>query len=310
MPVKIAVVGFGHAARERSSPELISLASESKIELTAIIELDEERREQAMRSLGFKHAFTTIEDCLQKVKLDGALVLTASNHHFTPTIQFLKAGVATCMEKPISYSLSKAQEIARVSKKTGVMCMVLENRRYMPVITQAKEFLGDSPVEFCFAEKSKNIPAKYNKLLDNGVHPLGAMLHLAGKPSQILKSTLVPNKTFAAMLKFQSGGIGFFLQNCHPGGWVERYEVHAKNKSVYIDDCSRLRLYKDNRETIAGPLVNKWWNIDPFGFGAEIRHFVLCIEKQEVSPISDISICLEAQELYQEMAIQAGLKSG
>lgn len=308
MAVKLAVVGFGHACRERSAPALVALAAEGAVELTAMVEMDAERRGQAMRGLGFKHAFASVAECLAKARPDAALVLTAATHHYEPTMEWLDAGVAVAVEKPICYRVEQAQEIAQRSHDGGTMCMVLVNRCYMPAIVKAKEFLGDAPVEFVLAEKSKPIGTSYKALLDDGVHPWSALVHFAGLPTEIVSSVVDPGNTFAAMVRLPGGGIGVLVESSHPGGWVERYEVHAGGKSAYIDDCVRLRLYEGGKEAIGDPLANTWWHNDPYGFGAEIREFVRCVEEGRRSEVSDIAACVAAQAKLHDALTAAGLE--
>jgi len=308
MAVKLAVVGFGHACRERSASTLVSLAAEGAVELSAMVEADAGRREQAMQALGFKQAFASVGECIEQARPDAALVLTAATHHFEPTMQLLQAGVATCVEKPICYSVRQAREVCDAARDSGTICMVMVNRCFMPVMVRAKEFLGDAPVEFVFAEKSKKIPTTYKALLDDGVHPWSALVHFAGLPTEVLSTALDEGNSFAAMVKLPSGGTGVFLESCHPGGWTERYEVHAGGKSVYIDDCVRLRLYEGGKEVIGDPLANSWWNTDPYGFGAEIREFVGCVQEGRRSEIADIGLCVAAQERLHEVLTAVGLE--
>lgn len=79
-----------------------------------------------------EHTFTELGDALKVPDIDAAILCTPTQMHAEQAIQCMRAGVHVEVEIPLADSLRDAEEVLKVQKKTGLVCMVGHTRRFNP----------------------------------------------------------------------------------------------------------------------------------------------------------------------------------
>jgi len=93
-------------------------------------ELDATRK--VAEQYGIPHATTELAEALAQPGVDAAILATPTQLHAAQAIQCMKAGKHVQVEIPLADSWADAQEVDRVQKQTGKVCMVGHTRRFNP----------------------------------------------------------------------------------------------------------------------------------------------------------------------------------
>src|SRR5206468_5499186 len=83
-------------------------------------------------------------------RVDFVSVATPNHTHFEIARAFAEAGFNVVCDKPLTYDLAQAEELAKVVQKTGVVFAVTHNYTGYPLVRQAREMvqageLGEVP---------------------------------------------------------------------------------------------------------------------------------------------------------------------
>ena len=128
--INVAVIGAGAFGREHA--RVYSEVAGSH--LTAICDLDETRgRLEAER-----HGAEFVADYRQLIgKVDAVNVVTPTETHCEIASEFLEAGTAVLVEKPIARSLDEADRMIAAAKRGGSVLQVGHLERFNPAVTAA-----------------------------------------------------------------------------------------------------------------------------------------------------------------------------
>jgi len=102
------------------------------IEVVSVVGRQLEATQQVAQKYGIKHATTELADALNQPGVDAAILCTPTQIHAEQAIQCMKAGKHVQVEIPLADSWKDAQEVNRVQKETGLVCMVGHTRRFNP----------------------------------------------------------------------------------------------------------------------------------------------------------------------------------
>jgi 2-hydroxy-4-carboxymuconate semialdehyde hemiacetal dehydrogenase len=94
------------------------------------------RRLEATRDMAdsydIPHATTDLDEALAIPDVEAAILATPTQMHAAQAIQCMRAGKHVEVEIPLADSLADAQEVDRVQRETGLVCMVGHTRRFNP----------------------------------------------------------------------------------------------------------------------------------------------------------------------------------
>jgi len=102
------------------------------VEVVSVVGRQLEPTQQVAQKYGIKHATTELADALAQPGVDAAILCTPTQIHAEQAIQCMKAGKHVQVEIPLADSWKDAQEVNRVQKETGLVCMVGHTRRFNP----------------------------------------------------------------------------------------------------------------------------------------------------------------------------------
>lgn len=135
--MKTAVIGLGNIAQKAYLPIT-----------TQIEDLDPyfcTRNEEVLERLGKKYRvdnlYSSFSDIL-KEDLDAAFVHTATEVHYDYVKKLLERGIPTYVDKPITCSLDKTEELIKTAKDKNVVLMTGFNRRYIPTYRSLFDIKG------------------------------------------------------------------------------------------------------------------------------------------------------------------------
>jgi 2-hydroxy-4-carboxymuconate semialdehyde hemiacetal dehydrogenase len=126
--MRIAVAGAGAFGIKH----LDALARIEGVEVTAVISRTLDQAQSVAKKYGASLASTELDDALGSNDVDAVILCTPTQLHAAQTIAALRAGKHVQVEIPLADSLDDANEVARVSAQSDLVCMVGHTRRFNP----------------------------------------------------------------------------------------------------------------------------------------------------------------------------------
>ena len=317
--ISTAVISYGISARTFHIPFIKTHPGYS---LDVILERSGETAKEM-----FPHVIIakTFEEVLNNEKIQLIVIASPNTTHFSYAKAAMLAGKHVVVEKPFTNTSSEAKELIELSHKTGKICAVYQNRRYVADFLTMKSILDQGllgqPMEF-FAHYDRYRPSPRTYGLwreeplpgsgifyDLGPHLIDQALMLFGKPTSItadirkMKSYSQVDDFFDVKLEFDN-----LIVTLHASMLVRemgpRYMIHGTKGSF-------IKSGEDPQEELlkAGvlPIGNDWGKEDPTNFGlihTEIDGKVI----REVYPSVQGSYGMFYQNLYKSIAEGAPLK--
>ncbi|WP_038165815.1 Gfo/Idh/MocA family oxidoreductase [Verrucomicrobium sp. BvORR106] len=202
--IKVGVAGVGAMGKNHARV----LASLPNAHLTAIFDLDRARAEELAALYGAK-AVTTLEDLAAEV--DAAAVAVPTIAHRQVAGFLLEQGKHVLVEKPLSESLTEAQELVALADAKGLVLQVGHIERFNPVMKQLESRMQQP--RFIEATRLSPFPNRsmdIGVVLDVMIHDLEIILHLVRSPVVSVDAVGVPVLTRRedianARLRFANG---------------------------------------------------------------------------------------------------------
>lgn len=183
----LGIVGFGGMGNWHR--ELIE--SIEGLEVAGIYDIKEARIKYA-EEVGIR-AYESLDELLSDKEIDIVLVSTPNDLHKPIAIQAMRAGKNVVSEKPVTLCSKDLQEMIDVSKETGMLFTVHQNRRWDEDFLTMKriyeeQYLGDVYRIESRVHGSRGIPGDWRQekehgggmVLDWGVHMLDQILLMMG----------------------------------------------------------------------------------------------------------------------------------
>ncbi len=125
--MRVGIVGLGDIAEKAWLPVLLAQDGVEPVLVT--------RDEQRLAALQSRHrvreGHRSVEQALER-GLDAAFVHTATSAHHQVVRTLLRAGVPTCVDKPLDTSADGAAELVRLADEGRTSLLVAFNRRWAP----------------------------------------------------------------------------------------------------------------------------------------------------------------------------------
>jgi predicted dehydrogenase len=193
--IKIGIIGTGSISEQH----IESYLSNSKVELYAFCDINEERLNLMAEKYNVKHAFTDMNEMLQLKELDAVSVCTWNSAHAPCAIAALNAGKHVLCEKPMSISEEDAKAMKEAADQNGKLLMIGFVRRYGNDCKIVKEFIQSDYFGEIYYAKATYLRRKGNPggwfgdksrsgggpLIDLGVHVIDLVRYLLGNPKPI-----------------------------------------------------------------------------------------------------------------------------
>jgi UDP-N-acetylglucosamine 3-dehydrogenase len=180
--------------------------------LAAICDVDGKRAKELADKYG-AHSYSSLDEMLDKEKLDGCLVCTPTKTHSTVAKKVMERNINTFVEKPMSFSSKECEEMTEVAEKKKVILTSGYVERFNPVISDTKKLIEGSmygdPMMIEFHRENR-MPLHIKDvgiIYDTSVHDIDAAMFLfGGRPNVVFARA---GKRFHAYEDFATIMLGF-----------------------------------------------------------------------------------------------------
>jgi predicted dehydrogenase len=237
------------------------------------------------------------------------------------------------MEKPPGMATAETRELASVARRTGAYGMVGVNRRFQPLLNQAKRMIeANGPiatviVEFyhfhmgILREMGATDTGLANVLTSGGIHSVDLMRYLCGDATEVYahNANYFDHLTdsFAALVRFDSGATAFFHNHLMGEVRSEKLTIHGRRSSAFLEGLAqRCVVHKDDfthdlhlvehidpsapqwADRPRQPYLNGWWDQD--------RFFLDCVRegRPPAYPASNLDDAVRTMELLDALREQ------
>jgi predicted dehydrogenase len=256
--IRLAVIGAGIMGQKHAR-----IYSEMDgAELTAIIDVDENRAKRLAAQCGAKNVYQDFHRALDTEEIDAVHVATPDFLHKEPVIAALRSGRHVLVEKPLAVTVADAEEIVRVCDETGCHVMVNYTHRWAAPYARTREIVSrgeiGAPV-MVYARKDDTLwaatemmnwtertsPASYLSthdidlvlwFLDTDVTSVYAL----GVKKVLVEKNIDTEDAIQALVRFENGAIGTFescwvLPNSMPTVTDSFIEIVGEKGTIHID---------------------------------------------------------------------------
>jgi virulence factor len=283
--VRVALIGAGEMANKVHYP---SLAEFGDVEMVALCDLVEEKRVQTAKGFGIRKHYHGYRQMLDETRCEAVYVLMPPHHLYDIVIECLRRKLDVFIEKPPAVTTFQAASMARLARQNGCVTMVGFNRRYAPMLTDARREAARhgtvNQVNATFYKKTSAV--YYDGAIDvigcDAIHAVDSLRWLAGgEPVHVAAAVgqfgdVVPN-AWSGVVVFDTGCVGILQSNWNVGGRIHTFEVHAPGYSAYVEPQVGMDEVDESgrrRRTIDQFVTDAKDNKTTFGFSQQARAFI------------------------------------
>ena len=136
--MKIGIVGCGKVAKGIHIPALLRAKG---VEIAAVCDVDKEEAKRTAKMFDIDRSYTDLSDMLKREDLEMVDICTPPHLHAPMAIQAIEEDCHVLLEKPMTSSVSEADEILKALKNSGVKLCVVHNYLFMPIAIKAKSIV-------------------------------------------------------------------------------------------------------------------------------------------------------------------------
>ncbi len=126
--IKVALAGAGAFGLKH----LDAIKSIGGVEAISLVGRELDKTKQAAAKYGVGHVTTDLAESLKLPGLDAVILATPTEMHAAQAVQCLEAGKHVQVEIPLADSLTDAEAVVDVQKRTGLVAMCGHTRRFNP----------------------------------------------------------------------------------------------------------------------------------------------------------------------------------
>ena len=287
------------------------------VELVAVCDPVASNREQVGDEYSVERRYADVEAMLDAEELTAAIVATPAHLNAEAALPCLERGIDTLLEKPPGMSLDQTRALKEAAEASGARGMVGWNRRFDPLVLQVREEIESrGPIYQLVGEFHKSMSGFIaggrfpeivmdNMLLESPIHAIDLVRHLGGAPvaevHSFVRRASAYKDVHAALVVFENDCVAQICANYTTDARLERYEIHGRDISAYIEGISTCELVCDGEHK----------HLQKEGTDstlAQAAHFFDCIKAGRPigPPAADLDEAIATMELA--TAILAGLR--
>ncbi|HNS31420.1 MAG TPA: Gfo/Idh/MocA family oxidoreductase [bacterium] len=290
--VKVGFVGAGGLANAKHYPSLSEIEG---VEIVGISDLVAEKMDQTAEKFNIKNKFASYKEMIEKTSPEVVYIVMPPHHLFDIAAHCLTQGLHVFIEKPPGITKEQTRQMASMAEKKGVLTMAGFQRRFSPVLCEAKRMIDErGGVVQCqanFFKHSPGVGSYYSGAIDiltcDAIHAVDVLRWMGGDVKKVVSvvSKLFgdnPNR-FCALMEFESGAAGYLSTNWITGRRIYSVEMHGKGILAFADPEEDAKVYKDGNkeaEIIRAETFTGEKDPDSYkntGFFHENKHFIECI---------------------------------
>ncbi|MAE19648.1 dehydrogenase [Candidatus Poribacteria bacterium] len=307
--IDVALIGAGGMANSVHYP---SLADFDDVSLVGLCDLISSKRQATAETFGIEKIYTDYQQMIEETQPAAVYVLMPPQDLFRPAIYCLQRGIHVFIEKPPGLTTHQVREMANLAEENSCLTMVGFNRRFIPLLRHVKSIVeAEGPIIQCMSVFHKNSPdalyyqGQIDVLTCDAIHAVDALRWLGGSEVKAVASDINAfgaerENSFNALIKFTCGASGFLCTNWAVGGRIHIFEMHASGISAYVNpDLNGKAVIHDRSgvtEISTVEISNSDQNHIAYGFYAENRHFIDCIQQGQL-PETHFSDAVKTMEL-------------
>lgn len=315
--VKIGFIGAGNFANATHYPSLVEIED---TQIVAICDLDKQRLEKTASKYNISNRFTDYKKLCDRMDLDAVYIVLPPKLLRDIALHCLSEGLNVFVEKPPGINLKQTEEMADIAAKKGCLSMVGFNRRFIPVLREAKSIIerkGQITLGVGEFHKFQLGDSPYwgtsSWLLVDAIHQVDAVRWLGGKVKEVkayiqsFKSNC-PN-IYSILFQFENGSNGILIANYASGARKERFEIHGEGIAAYVYTPDRAEIYQENRQFVdpkpaivlkGSGLAGSQDRRITYGYLAEDQHFIDCIKKER-EPETSLKDAVEDMRIVEKV---------
>lgn len=236
--MRAVVIGVGHLGRHHAR----ILASLPGVSLAGVVDVNRERAVEIAGECSTA-AFADIGEI--DGKLDLAVIAAPTERHAVIALRLIGAGVHTLIEKPITRTVTEADDLIAAAKRAGVVLAVGHSERFNPAVAAARPYIKDP--RFIEVHRLGTNPGRsldIDVVLDVMIHDLDLILNLVPSEVESVEAVGVPVLTpkidiANARLRFANGCIANLTASRISKEQVRKIRFFQRERYVSIDTASR-----------------------------------------------------------------------
>ena len=272
--VRIAVIGAGligrtHIGVLRSGNPDYTLAAVADPSPAAAAE---------GQSLGYQ-VYAGIEEMLDRVKPDGAIVAVPNQMHVKVGLACIARKIPIIVEKPVADFVAEALGLVEAGEKTNVPILVGHHRRHNPIMRKAAEIIASGGIGRVVAANGlwlSHKPKDYfdvawrreaggGPVLINAIHDIDCLRMLCGDVERVSATASNETRKFkvedtaAAVLHFKSGALGTLLvSDAVSGCWT--WEMGSRENADRPQDTENCYVIAGTKGSLTVPNLQHRWH--------------------------------------------------
>ena len=197
-PLRIGTLG---AARITPSALIDPAAENDDVVVAAVAARDRSRAEAFAEEHGIETVYDTYDQVINDTSLDAIYNPLPINLHHEYSIKALRAGKHVLCEKSFSMNAREAEEMAAVSRETGLVLIEAFHYRYHPVFLRALEIVESgvlgklTRIEARFVVGTPNaenirmhVETGGGATMDMGCYPISWLRHITGQEPEVVSA--------------------------------------------------------------------------------------------------------------------------
>ena len=303
--LKTALIGCGGRGRGH----IEALKTFDDLQFVAVCDPVEALRDRVAGENAVPRKYEDIGVMLAKEDLDLAVIATPAHLNGRCALPVIQAGVHTLLEKPPGLSGAETEGLRDAADRSGAKVLVGWNRRFHSLICKARGMIEErGPITQIVAEFHKSMTGLRKRgfpdhLLDRfiyetPIHAIDLTRSLAGS-SPIAELHAVARRAnsrfvdvYAALIRFENGCVAQLTANFTTDARLERYEIHGRDCSAYLEGVRRVVVQRDGKEEVLN-------EVESGGTVEQARYLVDCIreDRHVALPAAGLDEAVETMKL-------------
>ncbi|MEW6685485.1 MAG: Gfo/Idh/MocA family oxidoreductase [Candidatus Edwardsbacteria bacterium] len=296
-PLRVGVIGVGYLGQHHTR-----LYQEiPDCQLVGIADINKERVTQ----LGNKFAvpaFTDLEELLPKV--EAVSVVVPTENHYSVAKRVLETGCHLLLEKPITKTISEAEELISLAKSKDLIFQIGHVERYNPAVRAVENFIHqpffiEARRLGLFSPRGANVSVT----LELMIHDLEIILHFVKSPVIKIEAmganVLSPNEDIANVyLEFGNGSLANLTASRISPEKMRQIQFFQEKTCIFVDYLNQIAKIQHLSSNIITSEEIEIKKDEPLRL--ELISFINCV-KNRTKPLVSGEKGLQALKLVHEI---------
>lgn len=285
MSIKVGVIGTGYLGQHHAR-----VYSEIKdVELVALVDTDEKKAKDLAAKYNCE-AYSDYRDIIGK--LDAVSIVTPTTSHHSIAMDFIRAGKDLLVEKPVTVTVSEADELINEAERKNCILQVGHIERFNPAVIAVAEMIKEP--RFFESERLSPLLGRGTDVditLDLMIHDIDIILSFVSSPVADIKATgasVLTDKLDVAKvwLEFENGCAALATASRMSPEKQRRLKIFQKDTFISVDyqSCVVRSYFKKDGE-ISFDIIEPEKK-EPLK--EELIDFIRCVQERKKPRVSGI----------------------